>query len=729
MSKRASIRALLLLAAILGARCAGQAAPGQGVSFEVRTKDGRSEYRIGEPIALQLVFTSSSKQYLVDTSFRYPDIQRQPDEFLAEPMAGSSDPLEDYRRARSRNEMLFDRGGLRGYGRLGEKPVTLDLFLNRYVRFSKPGRYILSIRDRRVSLAGSSWNAPAEFIELMSKPLILTIAAPSAEWQQQQLDSALEALKKRPGIEVRACETLMSLGTLGAEMAMVEALEDEYEAPGCGFAYGLLAARNRKSILERMQEKLESPTANMSSQFVETMASLMSLEDARGTDFMRGQSEARRGINNALFTVLKVKQGRARIAAISTLVNESLSSAEGEDLSRGAEVLRLASEVFEQLSAQAQSTLLSARWSDVGGPAMVPVLRRCAEADGTVSCGLLQGDLLLARLNELSPADARGVVLADMQKENPRFPTRVLAILADQELPEMDAVLREHLLSNSGNLDTTAGLIQRYATTSMAGAVTSFLDENGPGKLGGDVEANLIAYLFRVQPDSAEQRLRAALAVRNGTGWYKYLLGEVAQRTPSSKIQGMAIDSLSDPDHEVVTSAVQALALAGDEQAKIALYQRLGEWRAKWMGHERDMLWIPGDGPITDDRYLGDELIQSIATGAGWLLTAADQRQLLQSAITENQKQQVDQFVEAAKARPVAITVINASSLHVQIIVGQYSYESAELAKRKLAQFPASTVFQLQSVPPESAETRNTSAELPSLLKQRGMRWEVRTER
>ena len=36
------------------------------------------------------------------------------------------------------------------------------------------------------------------------------------------------------------------------------------------------------------------------------------------------------------------------------------------------------------------------------------------------------------------------------------------------------------------------------------------------------------------------------------------------------------------------------------------------------------------DNPISDDRYLGDELICSIATGAGWLLAEADERQLMQ---------------------------------------------------------------------------------------------------
>jgi hypothetical protein len=186
---------------------AERAAWGQDVSFEVRTKDGRSEHRIGEPIALQPVFTSSSKRYIVDTSFRYPELQRQPDEFLVNPSEGSSDPLEDYRHALSRNQLLFDGGGLR-VGRLGEKPVTLDLLLNRYVRFSKPGQYVLSVR-------GLARESSPQLLERAGSGSRTDIKAPEpdiaragAAWQQRQLSRALEALEKRPGIEVNACEIL-----------------------------------------------------------------------------------------------------------------------------------------------------------------------------------------------------------------------------------------------------------------------------------------------------------------------------------------------------------------------------------------------------------------------------------------------------------------------------------------------------------------------------------------
>lgn len=157
MKKRATALGAVLVAAVIGLCSDEQATWAQDVSLEARTKDGRSEYRIGEPIALQLTFSSTSKQYMVDTSFRFPDLSRQMDEFIVSPSEGLSDPMEDYRRALSKTELCIDCvGGLRGFGRLGDKPVTLDLFLNRYVRFSKPGHYVLSVRDRRVSVVRSA---------------------------------------------------------------------------------------------------------------------------------------------------------------------------------------------------------------------------------------------------------------------------------------------------------------------------------------------------------------------------------------------------------------------------------------------------------------------------------------------------------------------------------------------------------------------------------------------
>jgi hypothetical protein len=213
MKTRVAMRRLILIAAIGQIALGAKLVRAQDVSLEVRSKDGRREYFLGEPIPLQMVFTSGNKQYIVDTSFRYPTLQGVRDDFLIDPKDGSIDPMEDYHTAMSRIGMS-SFGGLRGIAPLGNDPVVLDLYLNDYVRFSKPGQYVLTLRDRRVSTARRSGNEPSQVVELISKPLTLTVLPADVEWQKLQLDSALEALRKGPDVNVNGCRTLTSLGTV-----------------------------------------------------------------------------------------------------------------------------------------------------------------------------------------------------------------------------------------------------------------------------------------------------------------------------------------------------------------------------------------------------------------------------------------------------------------------------------------------------------------------------------
>jgi hypothetical protein len=69
------------------------------VSLQVRAKSGRTEFHVGEPIELEMVYVASTPdRYEVDGSFRHPD-PRSRDRILVEPEKGWVDPLEDYRKA------------------------------------------------------------------------------------------------------------------------------------------------------------------------------------------------------------------------------------------------------------------------------------------------------------------------------------------------------------------------------------------------------------------------------------------------------------------------------------------------------------------------------------------------------------------------------------------------------------------------------------------------------
>jgi hypothetical protein len=697
----------------------------QEVGLQVRTKDGRTEYQMGEPITLEVVFTSASKEYLVDTSTRDPDLVATRDEIRVEPRDGWEDPLMDYRRALN-SRSFFASGGLTGMARTGEKPVTIEFRLNHSVRFTKPGQYILHLQSRRASSVRTSMEVSVEPLELESDSLRLTILPESKEWQKQQLHTAMESLRKPQGSDPLACDVVESLGTEASEIAMALALASEKNDVRCNFMLALIGVGHREAVLKRMHSELEDPAASVTPGFVEAMAMLTSVQGGAAEDFFQKQLEARASINKAIWEHLEEKKGAARIAAINTLVEGTLNGRSASEGAGEAEVLRLAAENFEQLSLQARYTLLSSRWREIASPAMVPALRRCAEEENS-GCADISAELLLARLNELSPKDAREVILAQIGKAQPRFTGRALEILPDKELPELDGVLLEHLQSKEGNLDATAALIERYASGGIAGAVASFLDKNDPSGFGGETQQNLIGYLYRVQPELAEQRLRRALAARGGTPWYRYMLAQVAQKNPQAKLQDVAIEALRDEDYEVVGSAVQALEMTGDVKGKEALLERLQQWHDSWMGRKQQISSWFFDGAPNDDRYLGDAFFQALGRGTGWLLNQEDQQRLLRMALTENQKQTAEQTVEAARTRPVMFWVNAAGEPNVSILVGQYSYEKLELAERKILQYPRGTAFRRQVISPESVEAGKVIAALEEFMTANGMKLEKQT--
>jgi hypothetical protein len=97
----------------------------------------------------------------------------------------------------------------------------------------------------------------------------------------------------------------------------------------------------------------------------------------------------------------------------------------------------------------------------------------------------------------------------------------------------------------------------------------------------------------------------------------------------------------------------------------------------------------------------------------------------LQNAVTENQKEQVRGFIRTGSEQPVSIVVLNIGSPHIQISIGQYSFEEVERTERKILQFPARTRFALQIVPQPSDESERVARELTAFLGQHAMRVET----
>ena len=127
--------------------------------------------------------------------------------------------------------------------------------------------------------------------------------------------------------------------------------------------------------------------------------------------------------------------------------------------------------------------------------------------------------------------------------------------------------------------------------------------------------------------------------------------------------------------------------------AEPVLWSHLVTWSQRWTGREAALLYIPGEK--MDGVYeggAGTNMLQALASGQGWLADEAKLRRLVELAVGPQQKQQAEGYLKLWQTRPWLIQLIAFERGQFQI--AQYHAKSVALAKEKLLQFPAGTVFQ-----------------------------------
>jgi len=123
-----------------------------GVTFTVSFRGGQTRFRPGEPIGLELAFSSSLPgAYHLDTAGDDRGGRPHADDFRLAPDDGAQDPPEDPPEDYSGSRLSGSvGGGLPGVVELEAKPYRIELDLNERLRPTRPGRYRLYVLSRRV---------------------------------------------------------------------------------------------------------------------------------------------------------------------------------------------------------------------------------------------------------------------------------------------------------------------------------------------------------------------------------------------------------------------------------------------------------------------------------------------------------------------------------------------------------------------------------------------------
>src|SRR5262249_48771620 len=123
---------------------AQQFATPSDVRLEVHVKNDQSTFFIGQIIPIELLFSSSTpKAYQLDLANYDRSGRMSIEQFRVEPSLGWADPIASY--------LGGIGGGLRGIGPLSNEPTTIELQLNEWIRFDKPGQYKVHVTSHRVS--------------------------------------------------------------------------------------------------------------------------------------------------------------------------------------------------------------------------------------------------------------------------------------------------------------------------------------------------------------------------------------------------------------------------------------------------------------------------------------------------------------------------------------------------------------------------------------------------
>ena len=705
------------------------------VVLRVSIASDQREFHIGETIPIQLSFSSAVKdRYQVNMAQYDRSGRMEYEHFSVSPENGAVDPLA--------NRPGGIGGGITGFKFLSAEPWAITLSLNEWLRFTRPGEYRLAVTSRRVGMKDPSTALGESPVTARADPVKLRIVPATRAWQRAVFDEAVASLERpRPvtsqGFQPpdrsrrQALETLRFLGTPDALRELAKRMRGE-DLGGADYAcmMGLLFSPEPDVARSALDDALADPDHPIAGIFFETLQGIRSAPEDRGSHWREDRQKAL----EELIAVLPSKRGQALSVSLSTAIHEVWN---GAALPKQT-VTRLVQQVmamFDQLPEREQTMLLSHGWDESVGPALLPVVRRYAQAyrdfpsmRGSPAYESLQlGEKALRRWHELDPSGARPAIIKEITRPRPRFDAGVLGVLPEATLPEVDSALAEHFMATD-DLDASAhlaSLIARYATDAILPEVLGKLD-GLIGRWACASQDSILAYVLRVSPEQARPRIERAIAARGEgfTACNRYLLGTIPQIHYDPMLEEIGIRSLADPDPQVAISAATMLGKFGSAAAERALWERYASWSAQWKGREGELAVLFAEG--VDDRIYqlgrGESLMQALATGQSWLLDETGLQRLSRMTSVQRLRDSLDRHVKAWEQRPLGIALSDTGPpLGFRAQVAQYELHDMGALEEKLSQFPSGTEFVLRISPPAFPASDEAAARVRAFLGAHGM--------
>jgi hypothetical protein len=528
----------------------------------------------GEIIPASLEFSNASQNPYhlwigtYDRSGRIPDIAFKAYDAANQPVA---DPLAWY----------FMMGGMGG-GLGNEQDLgtwTISLPVNQWLRFDKPGVYTLFAWSSRVQ-KGSKQKIKARTHDLIlvSDKVQITIDPLPPGQEEQIIAQAEQSIALGGKGAMPAADQLRFLETVAARAELIRLLSQ----PPMSFAasMGLCAAPDPVSeapaILTAvsdgklpLREDISSLYAQLKTHdlIVKFLAPPFGPQVAqqRSQELAKAMAQASDEIAAA---ALKASGGKgdAYIQVILTKYQQN----SGDPAVR-AELVQHQLELSNE-----QANWLLEGWDELGKEDFLPLARKMAGAP-TYSLAAFMA------LVKSKPDEARALMIADASAPKSNIFTNNRGSfqydrvhLAPSPTPELDSVLRDKLAAGT-NLEPTLFYIDEFATPALLPDLIALYQPH-EGKWACELQKFVLRYWIRCDPKGGIAALSRALQSRAVTGCYKNVLDEVLTERWNDNALPLVIQSLNDPDQDVVLGAIKVLAIHGDPAGidkSIAALERL----------------------------------------------------------------------------------------------------------------------------------------------------------
>ncbi|MGA2144201.1 MAG: hypothetical protein ABSH49_04480 [Bryobacteraceae bacterium] len=751
--------------------------------FQLDTASGQHSFQIGERIPLTLAFSSDSIEKYKLNGATYDRSGRLPTEEFVLDREDVTDPYQDYFGA---GVLGWLAGGLRGYPVLGPKPHEIELNLNDWFRFDRPGRYRFYLKSHRLTRERAPGEAGKGLVEFaaVSNIVGIEILPGNPGWEAAKLSeiraildspereapapghqlATRDAIESRMTWEKRVSLALNELRCLETPDAVRLALEEARKTGKSPDTLLLVGARDHGQMIASFDAYLADPHVGISEWDIQLRALFALLEKNApkplpmflwqmpdGSDWqkVRAAAEARQKpfeeiVRNEavqLIPIIAAKDAEASkissqaIAAVAPEAARAAGLVPPYDYGLSREELIAQ---FPHFPPERQAEILDLKWDLVRGPEMIPALRAVigkaepkALSDEATSLGLWGvgvdvADSALRRLAQLSLPDAARILRSDIASGKPRFAAFAVRELPAQEMPEADDALSAMLKANSF---VAMPLVAKFATARLANQMRALKGLSGPCLS----EEPFVAYFVRAVPGEGAGEggdiLRRAMADREKRGCYRSLLNRVAEVVWNNTIEAQAIATLDDPDPEAATSAAQVLAAHGGVEAEPLLWKRLERWSAQWRGRSAEL----AVHPITEmapkpESQLGPALSEAIASAQSWVLDEPRRKRLLALCIDDRCR---EQWGQEPPHGPIPVEVSSGGGMYpAAFSVERYIANTLEGLKTKLLQFPAGSTFRWcpQAASPSDAFSPGQRTEmfndLSAFLSKRSMRIE-----